>query len=593
LPKDADLNDLKKVFAADRQLTHLWAEYADSLHPQHANRDGRQVVVAIRSTLPAEAYFCAQYVVDTPLRTEFFKHLPGIFTGVGIIGTFWGLIQGLGPFALATTVTAQTMVGQLKPLIMAVRDAFVISALAIIAAMLVTFIEKMLLVSLYRLTEEIAHAIDKRFETGVTEEYLSQTAQNTKSAATQAAVLKDALVGDLKKLLENMVAYQVQASQAETKKLGQSITQGIEQSLQKPLSEIAAVVQQASGDQSKAASQMLGDVMAGFSQKLNDLFGGQISGIQQLNQQTTQGVAEAVKALNGLVARLEESSQRSTADMAQKTAAALQAMNVQQSGLQAQTQQKLQEILTAMGEQMTTVLKTLATSQASAFELGHQREQVMAARAQRAVTDMTGSVDTAVKEIAEASKIMAGSVDKLSAATTTSIDKMHAGAERLDAAATRFASAGDSVSQVMEKAAGVSAQLTQVSEALTSGSVSLGEVLRDYKEQRQAMVQLLGEMRSLVETVRREGSMTADALKRIEASAERLSEAHKAADAYLDGVSKVLGDSSAAFRESVTSTLGQVNGQFHAALSTAVNLLSGAVQELETALGSFNPKPKG
>jgi hypothetical protein len=298
-------------------------------------------------------------------------------------------------------------------------------------------------------------------------------------------------------------------------------------------------------------------------------------------------------ALIGLVARLEESSQRSTADMAQKTAAALQAMNVQQSGLQAQTQQKLQEILTAMGEQMTTVLKTLATSQASAFELGHQREQVMAARAQRAVTDMTGSVDTAVKEIAEASKIMAGSVDKLSAATTTSIDKMHAGAERLDAAATRFASAGDSVSQVMEKAAGVSAQLTQVSEALTSGSVSLGEVLRDYKEQRQAMVQLLGEMRSLVETVRREGSMTADALKRIEASAERLSEAHKAADAYLDGVSKVLGDSSAAFRESVTSTLGQVNGQFHAALSTAVNLLSGAVQELETALGSFNPKPKG
>jgi ABC-type transporter Mla subunit MlaD len=443
------------------------------------------------------------------------------------------------------------------------------------------------------LTEEIAHAIDKRFETGVAEEYLSRTAHASESAATQAAVLKDSLVGDLKKLLENMVAHQVRFNRAETENLAGKITQGIQQSLQTPLSEIADVVKQASGDQSKAAIRMLGDVMAEFSQKLTDLFGGQISGIQQLNQQTTQGVADAVNALNVLVARLEESSQRSTADMAAKTAAALQAMNVQQSDLQAQTQQKLQEILTAMGEQMSTVLGTLAASQASAFESGHQREQEMAAHAQGAVTAMTSSVDTAVKEIAEASRIMAGSVDKLSAATTTSIDKMYAGAERLDAAATRFASAGDQVSQVMAKAAGVSAQLTQVSGALTSGSAGLDAVLRDYQGQRQAMVQLLGEMRSLVETVRREGSMTADALMRIEASAQRLGEAHKAADAYLDGVSKVLGDSSVAFRESVTSTLGQVNGQFHAHLSAAVNLLGGAVEDLKIALSSFNPKPKG
>jgi ABC-type transporter Mla subunit MlaD len=500
LPKDADLNDLKKVFAADRQLAHLWAEYADSLHPQHAIRNGRQVVVAIRSTLPAEAYFCAQYVVDTPLRTEFFKHLPGIFTGVGIIGTFWGLILGLeqfhvdgGPAAVRTG---------LKSLMDAVGHAFLISAAAITAAMVVTFIEKMLLVSLYRLTEEIAHAIDKRFETGVTEEYLSRTAQASESAATQAAVLKDALVKDLGDLLKNMVDRQSQA-------ITQSIQSGLAQPLAQITNQLSGAIQQATGNQSAAAGQMLAGLLASFQAQLQTLFGQQIGHINGLNQQTAQTMQGAVQALNDLVQKMQASGEATTTSM----------------------------------------------------------DQV--------------------------SQVMAGSVDKLSAATTTSIDKMHAGAERLDAAATRFASAGNSVSQVMEKAAGVSAQLTQVSGALTSGSVSLGEVLRDYQEQRQAMGQLLGEMRSLVEIVRREGSMTADALKRIEASAERLSEAHKAADAYLDGVSRVLGDSSAAFRESVTSTLGQVNGQFHADLSRAVNLLSGAVQELETALGSFNPKPKG
>ena len=44
--------------------------------------------------MPAEMYFNGQSVVDGRLRAEFFKHLPGLLTGIGIIGTFTGLIGG-------------------------------------------------------------------------------------------------------------------------------------------------------------------------------------------------------------------------------------------------------------------------------------------------------------------------------------------------------------------------------------------------------------------------------------------------------------------------------------------------------------------
>ena len=40
-----------------------------------------------RST--AVSRFNTQVLVDTPLNTEFFRHLPGLLTGIGIIGTFW------------------------------------------------------------------------------------------------------------------------------------------------------------------------------------------------------------------------------------------------------------------------------------------------------------------------------------------------------------------------------------------------------------------------------------------------------------------------------------------------------------------------
>jgi hypothetical protein len=93
--------DIKKLFARDKRLAHLWGEYQDTLHVQREERDGQMKVIAVRSTAPAESYFSGQYLVDSRLRTEFFKHLPGIFTGLGIIGTFTGLIEGLRQFQVS------------------------------------------------------------------------------------------------------------------------------------------------------------------------------------------------------------------------------------------------------------------------------------------------------------------------------------------------------------------------------------------------------------------------------------------------------------------------------------------------------------
>ena len=91
----------KGIFTGDLKLAHFWKEYEDSLHIQQQEQDGQLVTVAVRATVPAEIYFNNQFVVDSRLRVEFFKHLPGLFTGVGIIGTFTGFIEGLQAFQLS------------------------------------------------------------------------------------------------------------------------------------------------------------------------------------------------------------------------------------------------------------------------------------------------------------------------------------------------------------------------------------------------------------------------------------------------------------------------------------------------------------
>lgn len=733
--------EFKKLFSHDKLLSHLWAEYQESLHSQREDTDGQMQVVAVRSTIAANAYFNEQFVVDSPLRTDFFKHLPGIFTGLGIIGTFTGLIEGLRHFQVSENPV--TVRSSLESLMHAVGEAFLISAVAITAAMVVTFFEKLLLAALYRKTEAIAQGIDSHFEAGAGEEYLSRLVNASESSASQSKILKDALVKELGDILRELTAsqlstgqqlneqlahriaestnLQVAAAREDNQALGEVIAGSIEKSLKGPLDKIASSVELASCDQSASAVQMLNDVMVSFSQRLNDLFGGQISGINELNKQTAQGMQDAVASLNALVGKLEESGRKSTDDMAAQMAASMKAMEERQSIIntqtqefveqirqlvqssqaetqqklhatldsigvqmttilsqlslsqsktfedsrareqsmanrasdvvtqmsgslnnlvskmeegskrsteemaaqmaasvksmeerqaninseaqefvgqirqlaqssQAETQQKLQETLGSIGQQMTAILSQLSESQSTVFEDNRTREKSMSERALSMVTQMSVSVESAVKQMSSASQTMAQSVSSLSASTASTVDKMSAGANRLDTAATSFAAAGDRVTGVIGQAATVSGKLIELTGALTTSSGALQDALRDYKSQRDAVGVLLGEVRTTIELAKKETSLTGDVLQRIEASTTKLSHAQKAADEYLDGVSHVLADSSEAFRESVVSTLAKVNHDFHTKLSSAVGLLSTAVQELEVSLGSLAPR---
>ncbi|MGB7421313.1 MAG: tellurium resistance protein TerC [Comamonas sp.] len=622
--------EFKHVFEKDKRLAALWKEYQDSLHRQYEVRDGQRVLKAVRATVSAEMFFNPQSVVDRRLGTEFFKHLPGIFTGIGIIGTFLGIIPGLQEFsdkfpktpvdtssqvadvAEQTKATEQTkdLFDGLQPLMVAVWHAFVVSAAAIIMAMVVTFIEKLLVAALYKRTEQIALAIDTHFQTGAGEEYMARLVQASEDSASQSKILKDALVKELGGLLRELTDRQIEAGKNQQAALGQVITQGIQQSLKEPLENIASTVKLASGDQSATTARLLQDVMASFSQRLNDLFAGQITGINELNQQTSKAMQEAVGTLQALVANIEASGQRSADAMAQRMAEAVEKLESRQAAMAAQsaafvdqmrqllassqseTNQKLQASLEAMGTQVTGLLANLSETQRQTFEAGHQREQAMMDRTGVAVGAMSEAVDAVVKELGAATKQMTQSVDRLSQTTGKSVDQMLTGAELLANASRDFAAAGDRVTGVMSQVANVSSKLSETSGALISGSATLQQLLGDYRSQRDAVQQLVNELRTTVEAARKEASLTGDVLARIEASAARLADAQRQADAYLDGVSQVLGEAHTAFATEVTRTLDRANTEFHAKLASAVQMLSATVGELETTLttmGSLIP----
>jgi hypothetical protein len=601
--KTTDLEELRRVFSNDARLAHLWSEYAETLHSQTDERDGLAVVVAVRSTVPAENYFNHQYVVDSRLRTEFFKHLPGILTGVGIIGTFSGLIGGLSGFQNAFSAGDARINESVHLLLQEVYRAFFVSASAIGAAMVVTLLEKLVVASLYRRTEEIAHDIDARFGSGAGEEYLARIVQASEDSASQSKILKDALVNDLRQLLHEVAAAQIEASREQSQALAKTISGSISASLERPLMDIAGTVKIASGDQSAQASRMLQDVLVSFSDRLNELFGGQISGLSDLNRSTAQSVQDVVSTLQSLVANIETASAKSGDAMSARMADAVERLEQRQHGMNEQTaafvaqlrqltmtsqseiQHKMQATFEDLGAQVGRMTASLQASSERSAEESRARETEVASRTASTVATMTTSVDTAVKEIVAAAAGMQQAVSKLSSTTDSALDKMNYGADRLAHASASFADAGEKVSGTLTNAATVTGQLTSLAGALTTSSSALQRILSDYEAQREAVSRMLVEVRTVVESARKEASLTTDVLQRIQSATEKLASAQLQADHYLVSVGDVLGDAHSKFADATLKTLDRVNADFHAKLSSAVNLLSSSIHEFEASLG--------
>ena len=373
---------LDRAFPTDGEVAHLWREYKKTLYAVPGEATDGIAKVRWVSTAPAEVVWNPQLAVDQRVGAEFVKHLPGIFTGLGIIGTFFGLIEGLRRFQVSSE--ADVVRGSLESLMHSVGEAFLISAAAIFLAIVATFVEKLVLTSLYRKVGAIASNLDSRFHSAIAEKFLELTVANTEETATQLKHLKGDLLKDLRPVLQELsdkhtetlerLAFalqdriteatrsQIDAARDNSQTLGSTISSAITGSLEGPLHDIKAAVQQASGDQSAAAVKMLQDVMASFSQRLNDLFGGQISGINELNQRTAQTMQDAVTKLNDLVVALQDAGKKSSDSMAEQMAKAITEMEARQATITQNTQALVDQLRQAIEQSQRTTSDGLRSS---------------------------------------------------------------------------------------------------------------------------------------------------------------------------------------------------------------------------------------
>lgn len=324
-----DINQIAQQVMTTPELSHCWAEYRDTLHGQKAvTTIGTLEVSRWRATSMANLFFTEQTLVDGPLRAEFFKHLPGILTGLGIIGTFTGLIMGLKGFEVSAD--AEIARKSLESLLGSVGSAFVVSGGAIALAMLVTTVEKSILNRRYTELEALCALIDSLFDAGAGEEYLQRLVEAAETSATQAMQMKESLVTDLKQVLTELSQQQIATMTATSQQLGQSIAKTLTEGLAEPLTRISHAVETVGQSQGDAVTQLLTDVLSSFSAQMEGMFGSQMRGMNEMLVQTAATIQTASQRFEELATKIQAAGSGAADAMAQKVEATLREMQVRQ-----------------------------------------------------------------------------------------------------------------------------------------------------------------------------------------------------------------------------------------------------------------------
>jgi hypothetical protein len=583
-----DISNLKPIFSAE-PFKHLWAEYEDTLHLVRAP-DGEPI--SMRATATSEIYFSKESVVDTQIDADFFRHLPGILTGIGIIGTFAGLVIGLYQFKPAEPDVTLVL------LLHEVTSAFIGSGVAILAAIFITFYEKTTLNRCYRLLETVNNRIDDLFSKGVGEEYLYRLVSSSEKSSANTASLKDALINDLKQLMHEVADKQINAQIQSSQNISSQIAQAIKDGLEAPMGDLMKVVEKASGEQGGAVTGMLENLLSAFMAKIDETFGSQIQNINTAIQKSSDSMTMVQEAMTRLITDISGAGQKATSEMSAKMEESMSKAALAQEQMNQQLRSFVEELRKLILEQQSqtkqamdeTMQKILSELEKSIAIISAERENQSVAdkaRADRLVKEteglysgLTDNVVQLMGDVKEAAFKTEENIRAIQNAATSAISGMNDGALVMRDAANKFADAGETIGGVFDKSKVVTDQLEQTASTLQLASASVRTAFEKYDESRESVQSYVLQLQGLVDNAKKEVGLSSQMLADLQRIVDALQTAEKQSTDYLNQVNLVLKSSFQQFGQDMVAQVENLKSSSDTLLTGSLSALEGAVQSM-------------
>ncbi|MDE0086939.1 MAG: anti-phage ZorAB system protein ZorA [Candidatus Poribacteria bacterium] len=596
------LNELEEIFNRSdkffRPFNKAWQEFKESL----ITPERRKVVY---KTDEASLFFSEERLIGQYMNLRFWNSVPAILVGLGILGTFVGLVWGLGPFSNINFEQTSEIQEAIKILLSGVSTAFVTSVWGMLVSLLFNWLEKGGIGMVSRKIANLQGALDLPFTLKTQEEIAEKQKDELEQ---QTAVLKSLftdfgndiksamregrqeILSELNKTVEAFSTTILEQLRPILEKLMEAIEelrQQKEESSAEAIKELIEKFQESLSASTVTQMEELAKTVGEASQSLKDLpnqIGMMIASIQEQINQTHQLLAETSQEQTDQMKNMLEgmiNTLQSVVDLAAKQTG--EQLDLQMENMKTVSQESIQTLQTTITElrhSMTETLKeqqdaidkiTSQTSQASvdATDKISQLMDQITSRLSETVQDAEKSIETLLQQQNEQTKAF-------NAQITNSMETFESGQKML----AEMESSVSSVRQIIEKTQALSGQLTMGADQLESAGRQLMQASTVFNQENE---KYLTENR---ETIQQLENLHGQTLQLIDNSTQRFQTIDEGLQSIFSEIEKGLNTYAVSSRETINTYLIAFSDQF----TQAVAALSSSIEALEDNFEDLNDR---
>lgn len=500
---EQSVQTLDKEMSKEATLNHAWQEFRDTLIFPSVQSAGE--VIAVKQTADPSQFFNEANLLSRNLNMRLHNSMPNILTGIGILGTFLGLVAGI---SLATDGLigdgSKTLNEGLRGLLDGASLAFATSVVGLFCSLLFSFVEKKGLHTFHKnlkrwnrrlerwtkrvSLEDIAGSqLDQMLkQTKFQEQFVTTVAVEIAGAMDQK--LNATLVPALEKMAQVITEQNIQSTTEMAdmfRELAGEVRSAAEQ--QNQTSEKIVQILNSISNETRLGNTAMSDNLQIGVEKVFKQFQETIASHTGKEMQT---LAKTLDNLNASLDKMVSEMNESSGNM--RDAAVLMAQTIKESagegvlGIGRAALEAGEHIRDSLDESMTDFSRRMV-------QVGEELEKLLSQGFEKSISNLTGATDsleTCIGSMRETVTTNQGMLTELRATMdrfkdiSTSMELIQQGStENLKAmqqASNQFQQAARGVETTMNSLAGVSSDIRSVGDALRTAQNALVTQWQEY-----------------------------------------------------------------------------------------------------------------
>ena len=422
------LNDLEKAFEnEDKFLKKAWQEFKESL----IIPERRKVVY---KTDESSLFFSEDRLLGQSLNLRFWNSVPALLVGLGILGTFVGLVWGLIPFSEIDFEQTKEIRTGIEKLLSGVSTAFVTSVWGMLVSLLFNGVEKLCIGKVSREIAILQDVLDVPFTLKTEEEIAEKQKDELEQQTAALKSFSTDLANDIKSAMADGRQELIRELHSATKAFSSAITEQLEPTF----SNLNTALEELRRQKEESSTDAIQQLVEEFQKSLSGSATAQMEALAETVNQASESLITLPEQLASMIVGVQDQVNQTRQLLSKTSEAQMDQMKIMMDGMVSAFQNAInthQAGLSATTDSVNEEMKQIANDIRNLLESAAERTD--AQLAQR-MTDMetisAQSIHTLQAAITELQQVLTQTAAQTTEGSGEMITRMR---ELLESAANR------------------------------------------------------------------------------------------------------------------------------------------------------------